>query len=275
MARFQYCLNASTIRTTPVLTQIEAAAAAGFTAIELWHDHLDEHLRRGGTLTEVRNKLDAAGITVPTTIYLAGWFQPSGPEHLLALDEVRRRLEQAAAVGARFAIAGPPPGSADRELGARHYAELLEIGRSYGVRPAFEYLGFVGDINTLEDALDIVDRCGDPDASVVIDPFHCWRGGGMISSLTKLHPEQIAISHFNDCPAAPAANMLCDEDRVLPGDGVVDLHAWCAHLTAIGYRGYLSLELFRDDLWQRDPFEVARIGLERMRQVAEQHPEGQ
>jgi 2-keto-myo-inositol isomerase len=269
MPRFRYCLNASTIRTTPVLRQIEVTRQAGYEAIELWHDHIDEHLRAGGTLTEIRKALDDNGVAAPTTIYLAGWFQPAGEEHVKALDEIRRRLEQSAAVGARFAIAGPPPGKADRALGARHYAELLELGKSFGVKPAFEYLGFVDDINTIDDAIDIIQRSGHPDATVVVDPFHCWRGGGPVSSLSKLNGRQIAISHFNDSPAEPAASVQEDSDRVMPGDGVVDLKFYCDQLASIGYNGYLSLELFREDLWAKDPLEVAKLGIEKMRPFVE------
>jgi 2-keto-myo-inositol isomerase len=269
MARFRYCLNASTIRTTPVLRQIEVTREAGYEAIELWHDHLDEHLRAGGTLADVRKALDDNGVVAPTTIYLAGWFQPAGEEHVKALDEIRRRLEQSAAVGAKFAIAGPPPGKADRALGARHYAELLELGKSFGVKPAFEYLGFVDEINTIDDAIDIIQRSGHPDATVVVDPFHCWRGGGPVASLSKLNGNQIAISHFNDSPAVPAASLQEDSDRVMPGDGVVDLKFYCAQLASTGYNGYLSLELFREDLWAKDALEVAKLGIEKMRPFVE------
>ncbi len=269
MSRFRYCLNASTIATTPVLKQIEVAAKAGYAAIELWHDHMDAHLKNGGTLKEIRQAIDDSGLKVPTTIYLAGWFQPAGPEHETALTEVKRRLEQAAAVGAEFSIAGPPQGKADRDLGAKHYAELLELGKSYGVKPAFEYLGFVDDINTIDDAIDIITRSGHPEATVVVDPFHCWRGGGSAASIAKLRADQIAISHFNDSPANPPANKQQDSDRVMPGDGVVDLKFYCDQLTAIGYDRYLSLELFRDDLYAKDPLEVATLGLRKMREIAE------
>ena len=269
MSRFRYCLNASTIRTTPVLRQIEVTRQAGYEAIELWHDHIDEHLRSGGTLTDIRKALDDNGVVAPTTIYLAGWFQPAGEEHVKALDEIRRRLEQSAAVGATFAIAGPPPGKADRALGASHYAELLELGKSFGVKPAFEYLGFVDDINTIDDAIEIIQRSGHPDATVVVDPFHCWRGGGPVSSLSKLKSSQIAISHFNDSPAEPAASLQEDSDRVMPGDGVVDLTFYCDQLALTGYNGYLSLELFREDLWAKDALEVAKLGIEKMRPFVE------
>ncbi len=269
MPRFRYCLNASTIATTPILKQIEVTAAAGYEAIELWHDHIDTHLAAGGTLKEIRTAIDDSGLIIPTTIYLAGWFQPAGTEHDVAISEVRRRLEQSAAVGAEFAIAGPPPGIADRDMGARHYAELLEFGKEYGVKPAFEYLGFVDDINTIDDAIDIIQRSGHPDATIVVDPFHCFRGGGPVASISKLQGRQIAISHFNDATNARPAHMQEDPDRVFPGDGALDLRFYCDQLTAIGYDRFLSLELFRKDLWAADPMQVAKIGLQKMKDVAE------
>jgi sugar phosphate isomerase/epimerase len=55
----------------------------------------------------------------------------------------------------------------------------------------------------------------------------------------------------------------------MPGEGVFDLRRYLALLNQIGYRRWLSLELFREDLWAQDPKEVARIGLDKMRAVVE------
>ena len=65
MSRFQYCLNASTIKTTPVLDQIDVAGKAGYAAIELWHDAIDAHLQRGGELSDIRHALDDHRLAVP------------------------------------------------------------------------------------------------------------------------------------------------------------------------------------------------------------------
>lgn len=269
MSRFQYCLNSSTIKPTPIIEKIRIAAAAGYTGIELWHDDIDLHLQNGGSLADIRKAVADHGLQVPTTIYLKGWFDTTGTEHAQELDEIKRRLAQTAAVGAPHAIAGPPQKTSDRSLGARNYVELLEIGRQFGVRPAMEYLGFVDDINSIEAALDVLQRANHPDATIVLDPFHCYRGGGPFESIGKLKADQIAISHFNDSPAQPAAKELGDPDRVMPGDGICNLKLYCNLLAQIGYQRWLSLELFRQDLYERDPLEVAKIGLEKMQAVAE------
>lgn len=269
MPDFQYCLNSSTIRPAPILDKIRIAGEVGYSAIELWHDDIDLHLSRGGTLQELKAALTDQNLVVPTTIYLKGWFETTGAEHAVELEECKRRMAQAAAVGAIHVIAGPPAGFADHDQGARNYHELLEIGRTFGVRPAMEFLGFVDDINTIEDGLEIVTKAGHPDGTVVLDPFHIFRGGGSPESIVKLRAEQIAIFHFNDAPAHPPRAQQHDKDRVYPGEGHLDLKRQLDLLRQIGYRRWLSLELFREDLWAQDPKEVARVGLEKMRAVAE------
>src|SRR5262249_16557058 len=200
MADFLYCLNSSTIRPTPILKKIEIAGKAGYTAIELWHDDIDAHLASGGTLKEIRKALDDQNLDVPTTIYLKGWFETTGSAHTAGLDECKRRMAQSVEVGALHVIAGPPAGIAAPGQGAKNYRELLEIGVGMGVRPAMEFLGFVEDVNTIEDALEIITKAGHPAGTVVLDPFHIFRGGGSPEGITRLRSSQIAIMHFNDAP---------------------------------------------------------------------------
>jgi len=269
MTTLKYCLNASTIMTTPIMRQIEVAAEAGYEAIELWHDHIDTFVEEGGSVADIRTAVDDHGLAVPTTIYLAGWFESSGDEYAAAVEECKRRMADSAAVGAPHIIAGPPGGMADYDMGAVHYRELLELGASLGVKPAMEFLGFVEQLNTIEDALEVMNRSGHVDATTVLDPFHIFRGGGSVESISKLSGRQIAVSHFNDVPAEPARELQHDKDRVMPGDGHFDLARYLELLLATGYDRYLSLELFREDLWQQDPLEVARVGLEKMRGVLE------
>lgn len=269
MAAFRYCLNSSTIRPAPILQKIAVAAEAGYEGIELWHDDIDKHLAGGGKLADIQQALQETGLAVPTTIYVKGWFETAGREHEQALAECRRRFEQAAAVGARHVIAGPPLGKADVEQGAKNYRELLEIGLAYGVRPAMEFLGFVEQYNTIESALEVMRKSGHPEATIVLDPFHVFRGGGSMEAISQLRAGQVAISHFNDTPAVPPREIQHDKDRVLPGDGHLDLARYLSLLSGTGYRGFLSLELFSESLWSCPPREVARIGLEKMRAVAE------
>lgn len=269
MTNLKYSLNASTIRPTPILDKIRIAGETGYAAIELWHDEIDEHIAQGGSIGDLKCALADQGLAVPTTIYLAGWFETTGEEHGNALDECKRRMEQAVELAAPYIIAGPPGGQADYELGAANYRELLEVGEQIGVKPAMEFLGFVDQLNTIEDALEVMTRAGRADVTTVLDPFHIFRGGGSVESIAKLTGEQVAVSHFNDVVNEPPREQQHDKDRVMPGDGVFDLKRYLELLAQIGYEGYLSLELFREDLWQQDPREVASVGLDKMKAVVE------
>ncbi len=266
---FRYCLNASTIRPTPLMDKIRIAGEAGYSAIELWHDDIEAFVAQGGTLSDIRKALSDHQLELPTTIYLADWCDTTGSAHQAALEVCKQRLKQAADLGAKSAIASPAGGKVDVNLAAANYAELVDIGLSFGIKPAFEYLGFVEQINTIEAGLEIIQKSGHPQATLIVDPFHNFRGGGLFSSLAKLRGDQIAISHFNDTPATPPRIEQHDHSRVLPGQGHLDLKEWVGLLKQIGYDRWLSLELFNEELWKRDPKEVARIGLETMRAVAE------
>lgn len=266
---FQYSLNSSTIRPTPILQKIRVAEAAGYGAIELWHDDIDLHLQAGGKLADIRRAVDDHGLAVPTTIMLKGWCEPDGPAFERGWAECRRRLEQAAAIGAKHAIAGPPHGPVDYALAAQRYRELLELGLSLGVRPAMEYLGFVQEVNSIAKALRIITESGHPKGTIVLDPFHDFRGGAGCEEIAKLRAAQIAVCHFDDAPASPPPHTQRDGDRVMPGEGVIPLQRFLALLRQVGYNGWISLELFREDLWQQDPLDVAKRGLTKMRAVCE------
>ena len=94
MNSFHYCLNSSTIRPASLLEKIRIASAAGYRAIELWNDDLNTHVQAGGSLREIKQALDDAGLQVPTVIAVHGWLGSSGQAHQRALDEARQRMEQ-------------------------------------------------------------------------------------------------------------------------------------------------------------------------------------
>ncbi len=267
---FSLALNTSTIRPAPLLTKIRIAGEVGYDAIELWHDDLDAFVRDGGTLRDVRAALDDHGLEVPTTIHLPGAFDCDDEGFVQVIDQARRKFAQAAEVGAPRVITGPPSVKpVDVERTASRYRKLLDIGREEGALPAFEFLGFVAGIHTLRGALEIVERANDPDGTIVLDPFHIFRGGSSVDDIELVPVDRIAVYHFNDATDEKPREEQGDRDRVMPGDGILPLAFQLRYLVRNGYKGAVSLELFNESLWKQDPKEVAQIGLEKMMALVE------
>ncbi|MDA1193178.1 MAG: sugar phosphate isomerase/epimerase [Candidatus Poribacteria bacterium] len=265
MSDFQYCLNASTIRPTPVMDKIRIAGETGYQAIELWSNELTEYEQGGGSIADVKKALDDHGLAVPTVIALFGWLGSTGDEHQKALDDAKKKLEHAAKVGAKRMIASPPRDKVDLSTGGAQYRELLKLGEAAGVLPAMEFLGFVNSVHTIPQAWKIVQDANHPDATVVMDPFHILRGGGSVEQVSLVPGSNVAIWHWNDVPGGKPVLEQSDADRVMPGDGVGPLKEMERRILDSGYKGYVSLELFNQAYWEQDPSEVARIGLDKMR----------
>ncbi|MBI2299519.1 MAG: sugar phosphate isomerase/epimerase [Armatimonadetes bacterium] len=156
----------------------------------------------------------------------------------------------------------------DMDLAAARYRELLELGAEFGVDPAMEFLGFVSSVYLLEVAWSIVTLCDHPRATLVLDPFHLWRGGSGFGLVKHIPAERIAVCHFNDAPASgPPRFEQGDADRVYPGDGCLPLAKMLRELHDNGYRGALSLELFNPGYWATPPAENLRTGMAKTRAV--------
>ena len=51
------------------------------------------------------------------------------------------------------------------------------------------------------------------------------------------------------------------------GEGQIDLSSELTILKEKGYDNTMSLELFNEELWAKDPLEVITIGIERMKSL--------
>jgi len=273
---FTYALNTSTIRgqDVPLLDEIAIAAEAGYDSIEPWVKELDDFVAGGGSLADVKKCVEDNGLTVPNLIGFFAWLSADVAERGEALDEFKRNLDLARQIGCT-GLACPPKGITDEPgldlfWAAEKYAELLDIGREFGVRPILEFWGMSQSLGSLGEAVFVVTETGDADACLLADVFHMYKKGSPFSGLEKLSGEAIGMFHINDYPDDPPRDVATDADRVYPGDGVAPLVEIFRTLAQIGYDGALSLELFNKGYYQRDAREVARTGLEKTKAVVEQ-----
>ncbi|MCS7225353.1 MAG: sugar phosphate isomerase/epimerase [Armatimonadetes bacterium] len=270
---FIYCLNTSTIQPASLEEKIRAAAEAGFAAVELWFADIRAYQNTGGNLEDLKKLLNDSGLSVPSMIALHGWMDSYGDVYLRAMDECRNLLQLASQLGAAAVVASPSirmeTSPLDLDDTARRFQALLQEGKKVGVLPMMEFLGFSPKVFRVDQAWEIVKRTGDPDARIVLDPFHLWRGGSSLNDVPDLPGDRVGILHFNDVPATAIREESGDEVRVMPGDGHLPLKELVQELVRRGFQGVISVELFNRDYWQQPPLTVAKIALEKTKAIVE------
>ena len=264
---FQFCLNTSTIKPQPLLRKIELVAQAGFEGIELWINDIYDFIGRGGEVADIEKALADHGLFVPSVIAIRQWGDMDGWEYQLVLDEARRRFALGSRLGAKYIVATPPLEQEGQDHLPGRYRDLLMIGREEGIKPTFEYISFFKSVYKLADAWRIVQEVDDPDATLILDAFHNWNSNSTFEELRQIPADRISHYHIDDAhPDKPPCTQK-DPDRVMLGEGQIDLATEIAVLREIGYEGTVSLELFNEALWAQDPAEVLKIGIERMREL--------
>lgn len=272
---FRYCFNTSTIReqTKDIREQIRIAAAAGYDSIEPWMRHLDAYRESGGSLTDLRKMLKDNGLTVESAIGFATWIVDDEQQRRAGLEQARRDMDLLAEIGGTR-IAAPPVGAhrgdapkLDLFVVAERYRALLEVGDETGVVPQLEVWGFSPNLSRLGESVMVCVEASHPKACLLPDVYHIFKGGSDFGGLELLHDHAVQVFHMNDYPAEPPREQMKDADRVYPGDGVAPLSDI---LNMIGGRErtvVLSLELFNPTYWKQDAEQVAKTGLQKMKQA--------
>jgi 2-keto-myo-inositol isomerase len=267
---FGYCFNTSTIRgqKLELPAQIDVAADAGYSAVELWVGDVQAYAQNGGSIRDLAGRIRDRGLTIPSSISFFDWLGDDAARRAKGLEQAKREMDLMRQLGATR-IAAPPVGATEHRIdlleAASRYRHLLDLGSAAGVIPQLELWGFSKSLSRVGEAACVAMESGHPQACVLFDIFHIYKGGSAFESLRFLSGSAMHVLHMNDYPAAPPRDRINDAARVFPGDGVAPLKLVLRTLREIGFRGYLSLELFNREYWKQDPHLMARTGLQKMK----------
>jgi len=266
---FRYCLNMSTIRgqELSVTGEVDIAGKAGYNAIEPWLGKLNDYKNNGGSLKDLRKRIEDHGLTVESAIGFARWIVDDDAQRAKGLEDARRDMDLLAQLGAKR-IAAPPAGArstVDPMAAAKRYRKLLEIGDEIGVVPQIEMWGGNPSIGRVSTAIYIAIEAGHPSACFLGDVYHTYKGGSDFAGLKMLGPQALQHFHWNDYPADPPLDKIGDGDRVYPGDGIAPITDIVKGFLQVGAVPVLSLELFNKKYWAMDPLEAAKVGIEKMK----------
>jgi sugar phosphate isomerase/epimerase len=267
-------------RATPWSDRLAAASAAGFRGISVWgRDHAAAR-RDGFSDADLRAQLDDHGLAV-AEIDPAWWWLPGAAEigrSLVEVDtlDVFRFGEQelfavADALGARSLNAVDVFGGEwTLDDAAAALAALCDRAAEHGLLVQVEFLPW-SRIPDLATAWEVVQRADRRNAGVAVDAWHWARSARScdLETLWAIPGEQLVAVQLDDGPAEPEANLMHAtlHDRLLPGDGAIDLRALLAVLEQIGAVAPLGVEVFSDELHALAPAEAARRAADATRRV--------
>ncbi len=272
---FRFCLNTSTIsgQKQGLLKSLQIASAAGYEGVELWVNDIKAHIKQGNTVDTLAKAIQDSGLAVENAISFTTWMVSDPAQRKEGLRELEQEMKILSTLGCRR-IAAPPSGvdgsrQVDPVRAGSYYREILGLGRKYGVMPQLEFWGASGTLYSLSQALAIAAAANDPDARILPDVYHLFRGGSGFNGLKLVSGRAIEIVHMNDYPGNKPAHEQTDADRIYPGDGVAPLKQVVRDLRAMGGTKVLSLELFNSTYWAQDPLLVATTGLQKMKALVD------
>src|SRR5579871_485937 len=102
-------------------------------------------------------------------------------------------------------------------------------------------------------------ECG-ANVGLLLDVWHWHHAGATTEDIIKAGKDGIVHVHFNDAPNKPAAEIR-DNERLMPGEGVINLVGFLRALKEIGYEDALSVEVFGRTKGMQ-PEDAARLALD-------------
>ena len=155
-----------------------------------------------------------------------------------------------------------------RKIYLDRFRACSDVLKKSGVRLALEFLGplhlrkrFPHEfIWRMDEMLEFAGECG-PNVGVMLDSWHWRHAGGTLDQIVAAGKAgRIVHVQVADAPDLPPEKIV-DSERLMPGEGVIDLVAFFKAVQQGGYDDGVSPEIFGRGLKDMPPEEGAKLGL--------------
>ncbi len=245
--------------------------AAGINRIAIWRPKLCD-FGEERSIDLVRD----VGINVSSLGWAGGFTGANGHSFEEAVEDARSAILTAAALGAESLtiISGAQHGhirSHCRRLLVDGIAEILDLACEQGVTLALQPMHPIFReewtfLNALDPTLEILHHFDHPFLRMAFGTYHLWQEPRLIERLPDLIP-LIASVQVSDWRTP-----RCDNDRFLPGDGVIPLADILSTLHRSGYVGPYEMEIWSNELWKTDHLELLYQSSERFASLFDETP---
>jgi len=255
-------LNGATTMHADLATDIKAASAAGYDLLEIWSAKLYKFLESNSP-TDLKSLLEEHGLEPYSINSIEHITFRSPDDYSMIKAECETLSKVAGEIGCPYVVVVPgklPEGASKDQIveeSVRVLNELADISEPHNVSLAFEFLGQADcSVQTLDLCNEIVDAVNRPSIGNVIDTFHFYAGNSSFEAIDSMRREKLFVFHINDAEDLPK-EQLTDAQRLYPGTGILPIREIKEHFDRIGYDRMVSVEIFRPEYWEQDPFEVA------------------
>ena len=253
------CINGATTMPYTLEQDLEAAALAGFEAVEIWSGKLNAYLETH-TVDDLKDLLARCQLKVASLCpySLVGFSDNRG--HIISIREASE-IAEAIECPILLVCADEPPEGVELDEAydamanvASTYADWAE---DHGVKIAIEPLGRHPFIPGPNEALEIIERADHDALGLMLDTFHYYKSDVSMEDIRNIPLEHLLIVHVNDCEDLPREE-LTDGHRLHMGSGILPLETVLGILKDKGYEGALSVEIFREEYWKQVPEAISR-----------------
>jgi len=257
------CLN------SPFDRDLEDFAGAGCQSIEVWLTKLETYLKTH-TLKDVRYWLEKMRLSLCAASFQGGLLASQGEARREAWELFLRRLDlcRELEIGT-IVVACDVPAPLDQQTVERVQVSLTQVAQEAGkrsLRVAIEFQAGSAFGNNLQTTAALVADVGSPHLGLCLDACHFHVGPSKTEDLEYLTADN--LFHVQLCDLADVPRELArDADRVLPGDGDIQLAAIVERLKQIDYRGCVSIELMNPQIWRIPALQFADAGMAALKRL--------
>ena len=234
--------------------RVAAAARAGFKGVGIWHADL-EHVLKTRSLKEMKRILDDNGMKHVELEFLKDWFL-EGERKKQSDIEKEKLFAAAEALNAKHVKVGDffrEKCEMARLIEA--FAALCADAAEHGITIGFELMPFAM-IDTLVDALTMVEGAGAKNGGIILDAWHVVKLGISYKEVARIPARYLISVELNDGTLKAPWDLHEDtiNHRRLCGEGEFDVKGFIASVRKAGYTGPFGIEVLSEEL-RRKPLE--------------------
>lgn len=222
----------------------------GFDAIGLWRPKLSQFGEHRALEAITRARLQVSSLS-----FAGGFTGGCGYSYLEAIADGELAIDQARTVGAKtlIMVGGSTNGHTVRHSqrlvkdGLRQLADSAERAQiTLSVLPMHQIFNRRWTfLNSLDQTLELLSQVDHPLVGLAFDSYHLWNEPRVLERIPEIVP-LVNIVQLSDSDQTPKS----EQDRLLPGEGIIPLPELIQAFQSAGYAGYFDIQVWSGNVWK-------------------------